>query len=180
MYKNLKKYLDKSLEYITAFTMGFLVLDVTWQVFTRYVLNDPSSWTEEVATYLVMWVGLLGAAVALNRGAHLGIDYFVAKLSLKARLITQAVVFFVTFNFSVFILLIGGIQLVIDTLQLGQTTCPFSPGFRVCVPKVGLNYTTWYDELGWGTEGAHRATAVPQQGAEKGRYHECDRQEPTC
>jgi hypothetical protein len=55
-----------------------------------------------------------------------------------------------------------------------------APGFRVCVPKVGLNYTTWYDELGWGTEGALRATAVPQQGAEKGRYHECDRQEPTC
>jgi hypothetical protein len=55
------------------------------------------------------------------------------------------------------------------------------PGFRVYVPKVGLNYTTWYDELGWGTEGARRATGVPQQGAEKGRYHECcDRQEPTC
>jgi len=133
VFKSIKKYLDKSLEFITAFTMGFLVLDVTWQVITRYVLKDPSSWTEEVATYLVMWVGLLGAAVALNRGAHLGIDYFVAKLTVKKRLITEAFVYFIIFTFSVLILLIGGIQLVIDTLQLGQTT-----------PATGIKVGYWY------------------------------------
>ncbi|NIX00358.1 MAG: TRAP transporter small permease subunit, partial [Phycisphaerae bacterium] len=55
-------------------TMGVLVIDVTWQVITRFVLKNPSSWTEELATYLLIWVGLLGAAVALHRGAHLGID----------------------------------------------------------------------------------------------------------
>ncbi|MDY6990905.1 MAG: hypothetical protein SWQ30_22925, partial [Thermodesulfobacteriota bacterium] len=46
-----------------------------------------------------------------------------------------------------------------------QFTEDFSLRFRVCVPKVGLNYATWYDELSWGTEGAHRATGVPQQAA---------------
>jgi TRAP-type C4-dicarboxylate transport system permease small subunit len=133
MFKTIKNYLDKSLEFVTAFTMGFLVLDVTWQVITRYILKNPSSWTEEVATYLVMWVGLLGAAVALNRGSHLGIDYFVAKLTVRKRLITQAFVFFVIFAFSLLILLIGGLQLVTDTLQLGQTT-----------PATGVKVGYWY------------------------------------
>lgn len=133
MFKAIKRYLDKSLEFVTAFTMGFLVLDVTWQVVTRYVLKNPSSWTEEVATYLVMWVGLLGAAVALNRGAHLGIDYFVAKLTPKKRLVAQSFVFFTIFSFSLLVLLIGGIQLVVDTLQLGQTT-----------PATGIKVGYWY------------------------------------
>ena len=80
-----------------------------------------------------MWVGLLGAAVALNRGSHLGIDYFVAKLTVRKRLITQAFVFFVIFTFSLLILLIGGLQLVTDTLQLGQTT-----------PATGVKVGYWY------------------------------------
>ena len=92
MLKKLKTGLDKSLEFVTAFSMAALVVDVTWQVITRFILNNPSSWTEEVATYLMIWVGLLGSAVALNRRAHLGIDYFVGKLDFKKRLITESFV----------------------------------------------------------------------------------------
>ena len=87
MLKKMKYFLDKSLDFVTAAVMGILVIDVTWQVITRFILKDPSSWSEELATYLMIWVGLLGAAVALNRGAHLGIDYFVGKLSEKKKTI---------------------------------------------------------------------------------------------
>lgn len=121
MLKILKKCLDKSLDVVTAFTMGILVLDVTWQVITRFVLKDPSSWTEELATYLMIWVGLLGAAVALNRGAHLGIDYFVCKLDEKKRLFTEVFVFLSISIFALSVLFVGGIQLVFETFRLGQT-----------------------------------------------------------
>jgi len=121
MLRILKKWLDKSLDFITAFTMGVLVLDVTWQVITRFILKDPSSWTEELATYLMIWVGLLGAAVALNRGAHLGIDYFVEKLDEKKRLFTEAFVFLSVSIFALSVLFVGGIQLVSETFQFGQT-----------------------------------------------------------
>lgn len=121
MVRTVKRWLDKSLEFITAFSMGALVLDVSWQVITRFILKKPSSWTEELATYLLIWVGLLGAAVALNRGAHLGIDYFVGKLEAKKRLFSEVFVFLSITAFALSVLLVGGIQLVSETLQLGQT-----------------------------------------------------------
>ena len=120
MLKAIKLKLDQALEFLTALIMGVLVIDVTWQVITRFILKDPSSWTEELATYLMIWVGLLGAAVALHRGAHLGIDYFVGKFNPQKRLVTEMFVHASIFAFAVSVLLLGGFDLVLETFQLGQ------------------------------------------------------------
>lgn len=120
MLKKIKRILDKSLDITTAVAMGILVLDVTWQVITRFILKNPSSWSEELATYLMIWVGLLGAAVALNRGAHLGIDYFVGRLNEKKRIFSEIFVYLIIALFSITVLLIGGAELVQETFLLGQ------------------------------------------------------------
>ncbi|MBD3378781.1 TRAP transporter small permease subunit [candidate division KSB1 bacterium] len=122
MFSKIKLWLDRSLETLTGVSMGVLVLDVTWQVITRFILKQPSSWTEELATFLVIWVGLLGSAVALNRRAHLGIDYFVGKLSTQKRLIAEVFVYLCTGFFSIFVLFIGGVRLVSLTFMQNQTT----------------------------------------------------------
>lgn len=121
MLKSVKRFLDVGLEGITALVMGILVIDVVWQVITRFLLKSPSNWTEELATYLMIWVGLLGAAVALRRRAHLGIDYFTQKLDKRKQLFSEVFVLLSVIGFSVSVLLIGGIQLVTLTFQLGQT-----------------------------------------------------------
>ena len=77
MFRSIKKVLDRSLELLVMVVVAVLVVDVLWQVFTRFILKNPSTWTEELAVFMLIWVSLLGAAVALNRGAHLGIDYFL-------------------------------------------------------------------------------------------------------
>jgi len=117
-----KTFLDRFLELLLTVVMGVLVLDVVWQVFTRYVVGRPSSWTEELATFLMIWVGMLGASVALNRGAHLGIDYFVGKLPVRLRTWTEVVVFAAIGLFSFFVLLIGGALLTRTMLQMGQVS----------------------------------------------------------
>ena len=116
----LKNILDKSLEVLVMVAVAVLVIDVLWQVFTRFIMGDPSSWTEELATFLLIWVALLGSAVALGRGAHLGIDYFVGKLDHKMRLRTELFVFAVVALFSFLVMVIGGIGLVARTLELNQ------------------------------------------------------------
>jgi len=122
MFTKLKKLLDKTLELLVTVSMAVLVLDVIWQVFTRYVLKNPSSWTEELATFLMIWVGMLGASVALNRGAHLGIDYFVSKLSPRKGLLVSLFVFAVTALFSLLVLVVGGIELVVRILATQQVS----------------------------------------------------------
>jgi len=101
-------------------SVGILVIDVLWQVFTRFIMGKPSSWTEELATFLLIWVSLLGAAVALGRGAHLGIDYFASKLPERTRIQTELFVFAVVSLFSLLVMVVGGIGLVKQTLALEQ------------------------------------------------------------
>lgn len=42
--------------------------------FSRYVLNQPSTLTDELARFLMIWVGLLGAAYTVGAQRHLSID----------------------------------------------------------------------------------------------------------
>jgi len=133
LFKMIKNILDRSLEGLVMLAVGVLVLDVLWQVFTRFILLRPSSWTEELAVFLLIWVSLLGAAVALNRGAHLGIDYFVGKMSPGTRLYTEVVVFLLVSVFSLLVMIVGGLDLVLSTLALEQ----LSPALQV---KVGYVY----------------------------------------
>lgn len=134
MLKTTKKILDRSLEILIMTAMTALTADVLWQVFTRFILKNPSTWTEELATFLLIWVALLGAAVALNRGAHLGVDYFVGKLPEKAKLYTEVFVFFCIVMFSLCVMVIGGMSLVVRTLELGQ----ISPSLGIEIGYVYL------------------------------------------
>lgn len=134
MLKKLRYGLDKILEILTAVSMAVLTIDVTWQVITRFLLKNPSDWTEELATYLMIWVGLLGAAVALSKKEHLGIDYFVRKLPEKKRLYSELFIYAMVSFFSVGIMLLGGIQLVGITLARGQ----LSPALKIPMGYVYL------------------------------------------
>ena len=120
-----KQGLDKALEVLVAMVMGLLVLDVTWQVVFRFVVvrirpNATCTWTEELATFLLVWVALLGASVALHRKAHLGIDYFVSKLEPHTRKMAELFSYLCVVAFSLGVMTVGGTILVMRTFELGQ------------------------------------------------------------
>ena len=129
----IRPYVDKFLSYVLIGLMLVMVLDVTWQVVTRFILRHPSSWTEETANFLLIWIGLLGSGMAMSRKAHLGIDYFVNKLSPKKRELTRIIVFVLALFFSLVILVYGGFKLVTVTLATNQ----LSPALQV---KMGYIY----------------------------------------
>ena len=49
---------------------------VFYQVFTRYVMEDPAGWTEEIARYFLVAVVFIGAAMSVRRNNHIQVDYF--------------------------------------------------------------------------------------------------------
>lgn len=117
-----RHFVDKTLAAFMAILMATLVVDVLWQVFTRFVLADPSSWTEELARYLMIWVGLIGAAYAAGRGLHLAVDILPNRLTGRQARTLRVAIGICTLLFAVVALFGGGARLVWVMLKLGQTS----------------------------------------------------------
>ncbi len=52
-----------------------LALNVFYQFFTRYVLNDSASWTEEIARYLLICIVFVGVSAAVRTSRHIHVDF---------------------------------------------------------------------------------------------------------
>ena len=114
--------LERGLGWFLVLLMGLAVVNVLWQVFTRFVLSSPSSYTEELARYLLIWIGLIGAAYATGRRLHLAIDLLPDRLQGARRMWLAVAVESCVAAFAVTVLMIGGSRLVSLTLGLGQTS----------------------------------------------------------
>jgi TRAP-type C4-dicarboxylate transport system permease small subunit len=53
---------------------------VMLQIVFRFVVYVPIPWSEELARYLMIWMGMVGAFVALREGRHIGVSLFVDRL----------------------------------------------------------------------------------------------------
>ena len=118
----IRPIVDHALEWLLVALMSFMVVNVLWQVASRFLLNNPSSFTEEVARYLLVWVGLLGGAYAVGKRIHLAIDLFPSKLEGRRKKILELFIELCIFVFAALVLLGGGAGLVWLTLDLGQTS----------------------------------------------------------
>jgi len=112
--------LDNALQKLLIVLMALLLLDVTWQVLTRFLLTNPSSFTEELARFLLIWIGLLGSAHAYRHKMHLGVDIVVKSLSPKVSGFIAKIVQLITIAFSASVLVYGGTKLLLLAVYLEQ------------------------------------------------------------
>ena len=113
---------DRVLKFLLIVLMSVLVLSISWQVASRYFLRDPSSWTEELARFALIWAGLLGAVYAYRTHAHVGIDLLARHLQPPGRRLLEMVSAICVIVFSLAVILIGGGNLVLLTAELEQTS----------------------------------------------------------
>jgi TRAP-type C4-dicarboxylate transport system permease small subunit len=104
----IRKKIDKGLEWTLVFIMSVLVIDVLWQVTSRYLMKSPSSFTDELAGYLLVWVGLLGAAYVAGRREHLAIDILLQKSSPQRRYKLELIISVLIIIFALTVMVIGG------------------------------------------------------------------------
>lgn len=143
--------------------MALMVLTVGWQVASRLLarlslamgwelLVEPSRWTEELAGFQLAWLALLGAAWALRRGEHIGLDLLYQRFDAAGRRRIDLVVSAAVAAFSLLVLGYGGLRLVLMTHELNQQTpalgWPMAAVYTV-VPVTGLLLTLFaLDTLG--------------------------------
>ena len=118
LYQNINRIIEVVLVVIFA----LLVLDVLWQVFGRYVLNQSFSFTEEFARFALIWLSILGAAYLNGKREHLSMDYLLQKLSPEQLAKRMKLIEVLMFVFALVVMVIGGGNLVYTTLYLGQVS----------------------------------------------------------
>lgn len=139
--KTLRHAIDRFLAWAICVLMAAMVLNVLWQVFTRFVLRHPSSFTEEGARYLMIWVGLLGAAYATGKKSHLALDLLTAHLQGARKRASELFIHSVVLIFALTVLVGGGGRLVWIQLSLGQQSAALGIklGFvYLVVPLAGV------------------------------------------
>lgn len=145
----LKTRIDRLLGGFVALAMALAVATVLWQVFTRYVLDDPSSFTDELVRYLLIWIGLLGAAYAAGQRLHLAIDLLPSRLEGRSRHLLDLAVQALIFTFAGAVMVLGGLELVRLTLALGQTSAALGVPLGwvyLAAPLAGL-FLMFYSSL---------------------------------
>ena len=118
----LRRTVDKILFWVLVGLMAFMVVNVLWQVASRYLLQTPSSFTDELSRYLLIWVGLLGASYVTGQKMHLAIDILPSKLEGKKQRNLNIFINVVVALFALFAMVWGGANLVYITLKLEQTS----------------------------------------------------------
>lgn len=104
--------IDKIIQVLSTIIMGVMVIAVCWQVITRYILNNPSTVTEEALRYLLIWVTMVGGAYAYGRRKHLAITALSKRLSFKGQKILDIFVQAMVILFCVVVMIGGGTRLV--------------------------------------------------------------------
>ncbi|MCB4807554.1 TRAP transporter small permease [Tamlana sp. 62-3] len=128
----LRKKIDKILGNALIIIMGVMVINVLWQVFTRFVMGTPSSFTDELARYLMIWLGILGAAYVSGRNMHVAIDVLPLRSSSKTQKKIKLLVYILIIVFALLAMVIGGSRLVYITYILDQ----FSPALQMPLAVV--------------------------------------------
>lgn len=113
-----RKFIDKVLEWMLVFFMSILVIDVLWQVTSRYIMNDPSSFTDELAGFLLIWVGLLGAAYVAGKREHLAIDLMIQRSKPRRKFQLEMTISIIIVIFALIVMIIGGTWLVYTRFYL--------------------------------------------------------------
>lgn len=82
MYK-LLDLIEKALDAILILMMIVMGSAVVLQVASRYIFNRPTSWSEELARYLFVWITFLGAAVVIRKRRHVDVGVLTDRLPPK-------------------------------------------------------------------------------------------------
>ena len=138
--RQVRHKINKVVEKLLIFIFGIMVINVIWQIFARHILINPSSFTDELARYLMIWLGVMGTAYVSGKRLHVAIDILPSQLSSSRQKAMQKVIFSIIILATVLIFIIGGSRLVYLSYVLGQKSAALQiPLYLVymCVPLSG-------------------------------------------
>ena len=135
----IRDYLNRGLYVLAGGSFVLMTLLTCWQVFTRYILGRPSSWSEELVSYLFAWMALFGASLVVGERGHMNIPLLVEESTPNVRKGLSILAEMIAALFAGIILVFGGIQ--ITDLAMAQMTSALEVPvgvFYIVLPFSGI------------------------------------------
>ena len=108
-----KTLIHRLLFWFTAILLVAMAMLVIYQVFTRYVLDSPAAFTEELVTYTLMWTAFAGGAYAFVDRKHMALVFFRDRLPDPLQRAVMIGIDALILLFALIVLVIGGLDLAI-------------------------------------------------------------------
>ena len=129
----IKLWMDRILAVACAILLSFMTFLVLWQVFTRYVLNNPAAFTEELVKDSLIWTGFIGAAYAFSTREHMSLTIIRDKLTGTPHKILMVAIDALILVLAVMVITIGGFKLAISAKMEYPRSLVYS-----CAPVSGI------------------------------------------
>lgn len=130
--------INNILRLVLAVLVGAMVVVCCWQVITRFVLNSPSKYTEEILRYALIWLTMLGAPYAYGANKQLSIDLLVVNFTAKGQTQTKIFVEIIVLLLSAAVFVYGGIAVTLNAS--GQISAAMKLPMEIyyaCIPIGG-------------------------------------------
>ncbi|BEI25734.1 TRAP transporter small permease [Vibrio fluvialis] len=132
----INEYINRGLRLLLTLFMAVMIIAVVWQVFTRFVLNDPANFTDELSRYLLIWIGVLGGAYTFSIRRHLALELLSSRYGEKGRNVLSILTNLIVVMLSTIAFIYGGYLLVSSTIANGQ----ISPGIVIGGKHLLIGY----------------------------------------
>ena len=111
--KKLNQVIDAIVRFLMALAMFALLAGGTWQIFTRWILHDPSTVTDEFLRYVLIWASIIGSAYCFYNDSHLALDLVKGRAKGKVDLVLSFLIELAIFFFVGYVFVYGGLRLTL-------------------------------------------------------------------
>src|SRR5699024_4495455 len=108
------------MRFLMALSMFALLAGGTWQIFSRLVLGDAATFTDEVLRYVLMWASLIGSDYCAYRDAHLSLDLVTSRVNRTAAVFLIIFIEAATLFFACYVFIYGGATLAMNALNISS------------------------------------------------------------
>ncbi|MBA3033657.1 MAG: TRAP transporter small permease subunit [Gammaproteobacteria bacterium] len=134
--------LSKSVGHAFAWCIVVLTLGTCYEVFVRYVLNDPTSWAFDMSYILYGGLFLMSGAYALSRGAHVRGDVFYRLMPPRVQGRLELVLYVIFFFPGIIALMYSGWTYAMDSFRIGEVSVNSPIGvpiwqLKMIIPAAG-------------------------------------------
>ncbi|MFD2215615.1 TRAP transporter small permease [Metabacillus endolithicus] len=130
--RDVKKSVDRVIEFLTCTLFLLMVAVASWQVLSRFILKNPSTFTEELLRYSLIWLAMLAAAYVVGKNEHIAITFLRDRLIEESRIKLDILIQSIFLLFSAIIMVYGGAK------AASLTMAQISPALHVPMGFVYL------------------------------------------